>query len=343
MRLSVRTPVCDLLGIDVPILSVGFGASATPELAAAVSNAGGCGVLGLGIPLEHVRDRIRKTRELTDRPFGGNFIIASLGSPHATDEQRAGRRAGIEAAIAERIPVIVLFWGDPAPFVGPAHRNGVKVLIQVGSAEEAAAAARAGVDAVIIQGTEAGGHNRATRSIWDVLPDAVAAAAPTPVLASGGVGDGAGLARVLRLGGQGVSLGTRFVASEEAWIHPDYKRRVVAASASDTSLTPDLYDIGWRDAPHRTLKNKTFAEWDAAGRPAPGSRPHEGETIGTSHLPWGDLVVKRYTSAMIDRTFDGNIEYASLWAGESVDVVKDIKPAAEIVRELVREAEAALA
>jgi nitronate monooxygenase len=215
------------------------------------------------------------------------------------------------------------------------------VLIQVGSVEEAEAAAEAeaGVDAVIAQGVEAGGHVRGTTSIWELLPAAVARVAPLPVLASGAIGDGAGLARALRLGAAGVSLGTRFVASDEANVHIDFKRRIVAANATDTVYTPDLYDVWWPGAPHRTLRNKTYEEWEAAGRPPSGSRPGEGEPIGRYHLSSGRVVEwPRYAVGMANSDFEADVEYAPLWAGESCSVVNDIKPAAEIVADLVREA-----
>jgi nitronate monooxygenase len=340
---NLRTPLCDLLGVEVPILSVGFGDSAVPELAAAVSNAGGCGVVGLTVPLGELELRVQRTRELTDRPFGGNIIIAALASADATEERRQLRRQQIAAAFANHIPVLVLFWGDAAPFVEQAHRSGTKLLLQVGDADEARTAARAGVDAIIVQGIEAGGHVKATRSIWAVLPEAVEAARPTPIIASGGIGDGRGIARALRLGAQGVSLGTRFVASREAWIHEHYKQRVVDARAADTVLTPDLYHIGWPDAPHRSLKNKTYRAWVAAGQPPIGKRPGEGEVIGTQHLPWGDAKWLRYGAGMLAPTFDGDPEDAVMWAGESVDQVTSVKPAGEIVRQLAREAAAELA
>jgi NAD(P)H-dependent flavin oxidoreductase YrpB (nitropropane dioxygenase family) len=340
---SVRTPLCDLLGIDVPILSVGFGASATPDLAAAVSNAGGLGVLGLGIPADAARDRIARTRELTRRAFGGNIIIAALASPDANEQQRETRRQMVELAIAERVPAIILFWGDPSPFVGPAHRGGVRILVQVGSPDEAVAARDAGVDAVILQGSEAGGHVKARRSIWEALPATVDALGTMPVIASGGIGDGRSIARAMKAGAQGVSLGTRFVACEEAWIHPHYKRRVVEATATDTDYSDDLFDGGWRNAPHRFLKNKTYREWVAAGRPPSGRRPGSGEKIGTVRMPWADVDAHRYDAAMLVPTFDGDPEDFVMWAGLSVERVNDIKPAADIVRDLVRETEEVLA
>jgi nitronate monooxygenase len=338
----VRTGLCDLLDIEVPILSVGFGASATPELAAAVSNAGGLGVLGLGIPADAARDRIANTRKLTERPFGGNIIIAAFTLAEASDEQREARRRMVDLAIAERVPVLILFWGDPAPFVGPAHDVGVRILVQVGSPEEAVAAKEAGVDAVILQGSEAGGHVKAKRSIWEALPATVKALGTTPVVASGGIADGRGVARAMKAGAQGVSLGTRFVACEEAWIHPHYKRRVVDATAADTEYSEDLFDGGWPRAPHRFLKNKTYEEWLAAGRPPAGKRPGAGERIGTMRLPWAEVDAHRYDAAMLVPTFDGDPEDFVMWAGLSVEQVNDIKPAGEIVRDLVRETEEAM-
>jgi nitronate monooxygenase len=338
----LRTPICRELGIEHPIFSVGFAVSAGPELVQAVSGAGGCGVLGgSGLPPDEIRRRIDRVRELTDRPFGVNFIIAALEDPDSPDEDRAFIAEQVDAAVQARVSLIVLFWGPAAPFVEDAHRNGVKVLIQVGSVEEAEAAAAAGVDAVIVQGIEAGGHVRGTTSIWKLLPETVEAVEPVAVLASGGIGDGEGLARALQLGAQGASLGTRFVASEEAWIHPVYKQRIVESSAEDT-FYGTLFDVGWPDAPHRILRSKTFEEWDAAGRPPVGQRPGEGTSIGASRRPWGDFEWPRYATGMVTPDFDGDPEYAPMWAGESCGVVTEIKPAAQIVRDLVSEAERAL-
>jgi nitronate monooxygenase len=327
-----------MLGIEYPIFSAGFGSAAVPELAAAVSNAGGLGVLGAsGMDPGEIRRRIANTRKITRLPFGINLIIVEEG-----DEDRAFLLDQVATAAAEHVAVVVLFWGDPAPYVERARGTGVKVLIQVGSVEEAKFAADAGVDAVIAQGIEAGGHVRGTTSIWELLPATIEAIDPVPVLASGGIGDGAGVARALRAGAQGFSLGTRFVASDEAWVHPAYKLRIVQSTAKDTVYN-DLYDVWWPGAPHRTLRNKTFAEWDAAGRPPTGKRPGEGTSIGKRTVFSGEVTEwPRYAIGTAPPDFDGDIEYAPLWAGESCTVVNDIKPAREIVRDLVRDAIAAL-
>jgi nitronate monooxygenase len=343
VAVALRTPLCRTLGVEYPILSVGFGIGAGPALAGAVSNAGGFGVLGgANRSLDEITPIIEQTRAVTERPFGINFIIAALEHPAVPEEAKADLRDQIAAAIAERVATIVFFWGDCEPFLDDAHRNEVKVLIQVGSVEEARAAADAGVDAVIVQGVEAGGHLLGTTSIWDLLPAAVEAVTPVPVVASGGIGDGSGIARALSLGAQGVSLGTRFVASDEAEFHPAHKQRVVECTAADTVYT-DLYDAWWPGARHRTLRNKTFDEWQAAGRPPSGSRPGEETSIGTRRLPSGEVQEwPRYAVGAIPPTFEGDLDRVPMLVGESCSVIDDIKPAAEIVHDLARDAEAAL-
>jgi NAD(P)H-dependent flavin oxidoreductase YrpB (nitropropane dioxygenase family) len=277
---------------------------------------------------------------LTDRPFGINIIIAEDPDTDIA-EDRAFFCSQIETAAKAGASGAVLSWGDPAPLIEKAHTAGATVLIQVGSVGQARLAADAGVDAVIAQGVEAGGHVQGKTSIWDLLPATVEALGPTPVLASGGIGDGAGLARALRLGAQGVSLGTRFVCSEEADVHPEYKRRIVQSQAADALYTEDLYDVGWPGAPHRALRNRTFEEWVAAGRPPSGKRPGEGTIIGHRRLATGEVAEwPRYAVGMATTDYDGDIEYAPMWAGESCSVVNDIKPAAQIITDLVRDARA---
>jgi nitronate monooxygenase len=319
----LTTPFCRRLGIEAPVFSVGFGTGAGPELAAAVSNAGGCGVLGGTGMGELIAERIERTIELTGRPFGVNLIL------HADQRETA------EIALEHGVRILVLFWGDPAPIVESAHEAGATVLLQVGSVEEARSAAAAGVDAVIAQGSEAGGHVRGTTALSVLVPAVVDAVDPLPVLASGGVADGRGLAAALVLGAQGVSLGTRFVASEEAYIDAEYKRRVVAES--ETVYSEDLFDGGWEDAPHRVLRNRVVREWEAAGK------ERADETIGVlDSIRGGQIELARYSAFMTTPSFHGDIEEAPLWAGESVALVRDIRAAGEIVTTMVADAEAAL-
>lgn len=324
----LTTPLCRRLGIEAPVLSVGFGAGARAELTAAVSNAGGLGVLGLtGHPPDVVRGLAAETRALTARPFGANILLEFESAAETVD-----------VCLETGIPVLVFFWGDPSSFVEQAHSAGTAVLIQVGSVEEGKRAADAGVDAVIAQGSEAGGHVRGSTSLSVLVPALVDAIDPVPVVASGGIADGRGLAAALVLGAQAVSLGTRFVASHEAFVQEEWKQRLVDASAEDTVYAEALFDNGWPDAPHRMLRNRIVRDWEESG-----ARSGEGEAIGTLDSVTGTQIeIERYRPLMATPRFHGDLEDVPLWSGQSVELVHDVLPAAEIVAQLVRDAEAAL-
>ena len=327
----LKTPLCRDLGIDWPILNAGMGGGvANAELAAAVSNAGGLGVLGMGgLPAPVIREQIRKLRSLTTKPFGVNIILALL------------EEGQVEICLDEKVPVLVLFWGDPKPFVAMTRRTGTKLVLQCGSADEAKAAADAGVDAVMIQGVEAGGHVKGTTALSIALPAVVEAVKPLPVIAAGGVADGRGIAAALQLGAQAVSIGTRFLCSNESAALRAYKERIVRAKAEDTVHTL-LFDIGWPNAAHRVLRNKAYAEWEAAGSPPTGQRPGEGVTFGAMSVAGTRVDMPRYHIFMPLEGFQGDMEYAALYSGQSCSLVNDIKPAAEIMHDLVQGAEAAL-
>ena len=324
----LTTPFCRQLGVEHPILNAPMGGGiAGPELAAAVSNAGGLGTLGLaGLPASLIAEQIRRTRALTSKPFLANLIIAILQG----DE--------LAACFDARLPILGLFGGDPGPFVADAHRRGIKVVPQLASVAEALAAAEGGVDAVIAQGVEAGGHVLGTTSLSVVLPAIVDAVRPVPVIAAGGIADGRGLVSALALGAQAVSMGTRFLASNEAAASPVYKELITRSRAEDTVLT-GLFDIGWPGAPHRVLRNRVVSEWEDAGRPPPGKRPGEGTIIGRVRLAGQSIEVVRYSVMPPLPGFEGDAEYCCLYAGESCTLVNDIRPAAHIVRDVVREAE----
>ena len=327
----LQTPLCRRLGIEYPLFCAGMGGGMSgPELAAAVSNAGACGVLGMGgLPAPYIRQQIHQTRTLTNKPFGVNILLPLL------------QEGQIETCLDEQVPILVLFWGDPTPYVGEAHRRGTKVFIQVGSVEEGHAAARAGADAIIAQGIEAGGHVKSTTALSTIVSAVVEAVKPVPVIASGGMANGRGLLAALSLGAQAVSMGTRFLASEETRVVRAYKERVVQSTAEDTVYTV-LFDAGWPDAAHRVLRNKVIAEWEAAGRPATGQRPGEGSIIGTMLVAGTTVEMVKYMVFPPLSGFTGDIDYAVLYAGESCSLVHDIKPAAQIVRDVVREAEEAM-
>jgi NAD(P)H-dependent flavin oxidoreductase YrpB (nitropropane dioxygenase family) len=313
----VRTPVCELLGIDQPIVQAPM--SAVPELAAAVSNAGALGTLALSWSTP-AGDPVRETAALTDRPFGGNLIIGS-------DQHRR-----LDEALEAGLRIVSLMWGDPSGYVEQVHdANGI-VLHTVRSAEEARRAVASGVDVVVAQGWEAGGHVWSQVATLPLVPAVVDAVAPVPVIAAGGIGDARGVAAVFALGAQAAWLGTRFLLAEEMPIHDEYRSRLMDAAETDAQWYPDLFAVGWPGAPHRVLRNSTAEAWEAAGSPPLGSRPGEGEVI--AHFGDGEEIVRYETAApMVGTT--GDIEALSMWAGQSVALARQPQPAAEIVAELV--------
>lgn len=320
----MKTALCERVGIELPIIQAPMGRAAGPALAAAVSNAGGLGMLALGrADIEAVRRQIRETRALTSRPFAVNLNM------EFPQEER------LAACLDEGVPVISFFWRDPASLVSRAKAGGAIVLHTVGSAVDAKRAVDCGVDIVVAQGWEAGGHVRGMVATMPLVPAVVDAVRPTPVVAAGGIADGRGLAAVLALGAAGAWIGTRFLASHEADIHRRYRDLLLRASETDTIHLDDLFDVRWPNAPHRTLRNKTVEAWEAAGRPASGQRPGEGEVIATSRS-MGPIV--RYQSCTPATDVEGDIDALSLWAGQSVGLVSKVQPAGDIVREIAGEA-----
>jgi NAD(P)H-dependent flavin oxidoreductase YrpB (nitropropane dioxygenase family) len=173
-----------------------------------------------------------------------------------------------------------------------------------------------------------------------LVPQVVDAVAPVPVIAAGGIADGRGLAAALALGAQGVWVGTRFLLAEEAPVHPEYRERLLTARAEDAVWAADLFDRGWENAPHRALRNSTRDRWEAAGSPPPGARPGEGEEV--ARRADGTPIV-RYSSSMPVASIEGDIEALSMWSGQGIGLADRVQPAADIVRELVDEADAVLA
>jgi nitronate monooxygenase len=316
--MSIDTPVCELLGIEHPIVQAPI--SADPRLPAAVSNAGALGSVALAWA-DDAGDLVRETAALTDRPFAGNFVLSRSGQHHRLDQ-----------ALSAGLRIVLLFAGDPKGYVDPVHEAGGLVMHTVGSAEEARRAAGCGVDIVVAQGWEAGGHVWGGVATLPLVPAVVDAVAPVPVIAAGGIGDARGVAAVLALGAQAALLGTRFLLADEMPIHEQYRRRLIAATETDAEWYADLYEVGWPNAPHRAIHNSTTERWEAAGRPPPGSRPGEGEVI--AHFASGEPIV-RYSPAPPLVGTTGEIEALSLWAGQSVALAREPQSAAGIVAELV--------
>jgi nitronate monooxygenase len=270
-----------------------------------------------------VRAAIQTTRALTDRPFGINLILDWPQEERLAVALDAGAR------------IVSFFWGDPAPLVPAVRAAGALAMLTVASAAEAARAVDAGVDIIVAQGWEAGGHVWGEVATLALVPAVVDAVPGTPVIAAGGIADGRGLAAVLALGAAGAWMGTRFVASEEAGAHPDYLALLRAASETGT-IHSSLFDVGWPNAPHRTLRNRTVELWQAAGSPASGSRPGEGEVVAWESD--GEPIL-RYSSISPRADDTGAVADLSLWAGQGVGLITEVLPAAEIVRRVAADAE----
>jgi nitronate monooxygenase len=319
----LRTILVELLGIEFPIIQAPIGSAASPQLAAAVSNAGGLGMLALSWKdLQAVRRAIRDTRELTSRPFGVNLVL------------EWDQRQRFDVCLEEKVPVISFSWGDPTPYLPAARRADVKTMQAVASAAEACSAAGLGIDILVAQGWEAGGHVLGQVATMALVPAVVDAVSPTPVVAAGGIADGRGLAAVLALGAAGAWIGTRFLASEEAFVHNKYRDAVLRARETDTVHTT-LFDGGWPNAPHRTIQNSTVGDWRSAGSPSAGQRPSEGSVVAQ----FADgRPVHLYDDTIPLPDMTGEVEKLALYAGQSVGLVNEVKPVDAIIQEIVQDA-----
>ena len=324
----LKTKFCERFGVELPIMSAGMGSVALADLAAAVSEAGGMGTVALVILTpEGIRDELASARSLTKRPLACNVLIPFL------------RPGVVEAVAAAPVEAVTLFWGDPAEHIPPFKNVGKKVIWQCGSAEEAVAACRAGADAIIAQGVEAGGHVRGVVTSLVLIPqvrDAIGSDAV--LLAAGGFADGRGLAAALALGADGVVLGTRLLASTEAAAHPAYKQRVLSARPEDTVYTT-LYDVGWPEATHRVLRTAVYEEWERAGRPSSGRRPGEGAEVGRISRAGIEMPpLAKYSVIPPAACAEGDIEQFAFYAGMACALTNEILPAGEIVRRIAADA-----
>ena len=307
-------------GLGYPIFQAPHGPAVTgPDLAAAVSNAGAMGALALTRSAPEVaRASVANVRGLTKRPFIVNYLLAfdPLSLPAALD-------AGA--------PVVQFSWGLPTREMMSAARSaGAKVGVQIGNAEGARAALDLGADYLVCQGTEAGGHVQSSTPLYDLLPKVLDEAKDTPVLAAGGIGNGQKIRKAVLAGASGAALGTRFVATQESLAHPEFKSAILKAHARDTAMSVCFQD-GWPGAMHRALRNGTLVRWEAAGCPPVGRRPGEGDVLATR--PDGTKVL-RYNVASPGRGIKGAITELAMYAGESVDDVKDLPSAGELVGRL---------
>jgi enoyl-[acyl-carrier protein] reductase II len=302
----VKTRITELLGIEQPIFQAAMSwASSNAPLIIAVSNAGGLGVLAAGpMRVDDFKNALREIKKKCSKPYGVNI---PLNGKHAAEL--------LQIALDEKIPVMVASQGGPREHLARFRAVGTKWLHVVASVEHAQKAEAAGVDALVVDGAEAGGHPPPSQVGTIVLVRRVVKATKLPVVASGGVADGAGIAALLALGADAVQLGTRFIATPEASVHENYKRAVLAAEVQDTCL------VGPRSLPIRQIKNAFTRKFDAA-------REDERESLfnGTS---------------LKKAALEGDVEWGKVEAGQSAGLIDDIVPAAELFRRLVRETEEA--
>ena len=303
----MKTKITELLGIEYPILQGGMAWVAESTLAAAVSNAGGAGIIAGGAaPIDYLRDQIRRAKSLTDKPFGVNVMLLS---PNA--EELA------QLVIDEKVAFVTTGAGNPGKYIEAWKNAGVKVIPVVPSVALAKRMERAGADAVVAEGTESGGHigENTTMCLVPQVVDAV----EIPVIAAGGIADGRGVAASIMLGAEGVQVGTRFLASEECQIHETYKNLVVDAKDTDNVVTGRT-----TGHPCRNVKTK-FAKRLAADEMKGNITPDEFEEITLGSLR--------------KAVQDGNLEEGSFLCGLIAGMVNEVKPCKEIVEEMFVEAE----
>lgn len=334
MEQQLRTRVTDEYGAQHPVVCAGMGfVASTPDLAIAVTNAGGIGALCAAlVPADASRLLIRAIKAATaGRPFHVNLI-----TPYVLPGQ-------VEAIVEEEVPIVSFHWGNPPrDTIDRLHAGGCRVWEQVGSLEAARRAVESGVDLVVAQGSEAGGHNFATLPTFAFVPAVVDAVSPTPVLAAGGIGDGRGLAAALALGAEGVWVGTRFVATREAYAHDAYRSRLVQAAGTDTVRTsvlgPDMPGFN----PYRVLRNPLIAEYEGREDEAPGDLTGE-PLIGSTVLGGQRLPMHRFSNLIPTPGAEGDLSLMAMPAGEGVGLVGSVMGAADVVEAMVRQAAEVLA
>lgn len=370
--MSLRTRVCDLLEIEVPILLAGMGGASVPKLAAAVSNAGGLGVLGAaGCSPNELRRWIEETRRLTTKPFGVDTLLPAsvrreaakgAGGPSPVERlpeyrkfaaefmkseglvrasrEEIAREAGVpverdgpppltkeffeaqmEVVCEERVPVYVAGLGNPGPWLDRLHANGTRVMAVVGAVRHARQVVESGIDLIVAQGHDGGGHNSpvGTMALVPQVVDAVAGR--VPVIGAGGIGDGRGVAAALMLGAEGVWIGTRFLATDEAGIAPHQKDALVEGNEESTVVSRYL-----TGKPVRLLRNKLADAWARSGlEPLP--------------MPFMSMISMPVVASA---TLAGRKDISPGIGGQGLGLIHQVQPAAEVLREIAREAEDAL-
>ncbi|PKM47697.1 MAG: enoyl-[acyl-carrier-protein] reductase FabK [Firmicutes bacterium HGW-Firmicutes-8] len=305
----IRTPLCDLLGIEYPVLQGGMAWVSTAKLAAAVSEAGGLGIIGSGHnDARWVREQIIETRKNTSKPFGVNVMMMSPHVEHV-----------MQVILEERVPVITTGAGNPAKYISQLKEIGTKVIPVIPSVALAQRLEKAGVDAVVAEGMESGGHIGELTTM--ALVPQVVSGVTIPVIAAGGIADGRGLVAALALGAQGIQMGTRFMCASECEIHENIKQMILKAKDRDTT-------VSGRSTGHpiRSLKNKLTKQYEEMER----------KCVPVEQLE--ELGIGRLRDAMIE----GDSETGTVACGQIAGLVKEIQPAKVIIADIIQGAEEAM-
>jgi NAD(P)H-dependent flavin oxidoreductase YrpB (nitropropane dioxygenase family) len=323
--MALRTRFTEAYGLSTPIAQAGMAfVGMTPDLAVAVSNAGALGSLGVGLlPAAAMVQVIAAIRAGTAGPFNVNFITVFT------------EQAQIDAVCAAGVAVVSFHWGHPSrAWIDQLHTAGIRVFEQVGSVAGAKRAVDDGVDVVVAQGLEAGGHNYATLPTFALVPLVVDAVAPALVLAAGGIADGRGLAAALMLGADGGWIGTRLVATDESGAHDGYKSRLVAADATETARTALFGPETPQFNPMRVLRNRVVEQWQ--GRPA---NTAERPVIGHTNLGGQDVEMRRFSNLVpMQGLTTGDLEEMALLSGQGVGLVDSVKGAASVIADITVQA-----
>jgi NAD(P)H-dependent flavin oxidoreductase YrpB (nitropropane dioxygenase family) len=331
--LMLKTRITEEYGLKVPFINAGMAFVATAPLVRAVCEAGGMGMLGAAaMPQDVLQEAIRSVKAINPACFGVDIIARFSGIEH------------IEVCVSEKVPVVVFFWDEaPDEWLSRLRAAGSRVWFQVGSVDEAKAALRRGAQGLVVQGSEAGGHNRAVAATFSLLPAVIDAVPSVPVVAAGGIADGRTVAAALALGADAVWVGTRLLASFEAYAHPQYKERVVAAGVEDTARHL-IFGPEFPDASTRGLRNRIVREWERRDDPPPYRVVPDSElsVIGQARLYGQEMPMKRFCGFPPTPEFTGDFEEMSLLAGESVGQTKRLMTAAGIIDEMISGAESVI-
>lgn len=315
----LHTQLCERLNIQHPICQAGMGFVAPGRLAAAVSAAGGLGVIGAGsMNAAQLRDEIQVVRETTDKPFGVDILFAQIKAERNDQVVRYSDEVNklIAVTLEEQVPVLIAGLGTPAGVVPDAHAQGMVVMALAGNVKQATRMERDGVDILIAQGHEAGGHTGRIGTL--ALVPQVVDAVSVPVLAAGGIADGRGLVAALALGASGVWMGTRFIVTDEALAHVNYKNKIAEINEEGTVITRCH-----SGKPCRLIRNAFTDSWEG--------REHE-------ILPFPMQTIQVGRAAAMKARYDGKVEEGGLPAGQVSGLISSIKPAGAVVSDIMAEA-----